>query len=62
MITLEVQKGNMVYVYNEKNQVIRSVSGELYGYTSGSYSVKQGSMIYTYDEKGIRISSISAGR
>jgi hypothetical protein len=62
MITLAVQRGIMVYVYNEKNQVIRTLSGELYGFTSATVSIKRGSMIYTYNEKGITVSTTSAGR
>jgi hypothetical protein len=55
-ITTAVQKGNLVYVYGEKNRQLFTKSGQLTGYTGGSVSVKQGNMIYTYDEKGRQVS------
>lgn len=50
-IAVAVQKGNMVYVYDEKNHTLWSKSGELYGYTSSVVTIKKGNMLYMYDEK-----------
>ena len=57
MISVAVQKGNSVYVYNEKNQTICVRDGTLVGYTSTTFSVKKGFSVYTYNEKGQFISS-----
>ena len=52
-----VQRGNTVYVYDEKDRPIGSVpagSGPddgLKGYTSSRVNVRRGSTIYMYDEK-----------
>lgn len=52
-ISLAVQRGNTVYVYNEKKHQCAAYSGtELAGYTNSTVSVKRGNHIYTYDEKG----------
>jgi len=58
-ISVAVQKGKIVYVYDEKNRQIGTHGGELYGYTGGTVSVKKGSIVYTYDEKGRQISTKS---
>ena len=57
MISFCIQKGNYVYVYDEKNRQIRSVYGELHGYTGSTYSIKKGNYIYTYGERGNQLSS-----
>lgn len=57
MISVAVQKGNSVYVYNEKNQNICVKDGTLVGFTSTTFSVKKGSSVYTYNEKGQFISA-----
>ncbi len=57
MISVAIQKGNSVYVYNERNSVIRTAIGTLYGYTANTYSVVRGNVVYTYSEKGTVISS-----
>lgn len=59
-IAMAVQKGNFVYVYDEKNRSLLKKGGELHGYTATSVSVKSGSWIHTYDEKGRRIGSTKA--
>lgn len=56
-ISVAVQKGKTVYVYNERNSQLYSKSGELVGYTGSTVNVKRGSFIHTYDEKGRQISS-----
>lgn len=58
MISVAVQKGSSVYVYNEKNNQIFVLGGTLVGYTSSSVSIKKLglSAIYTYDDKGRQIS------
>ncbi len=55
-----IQKGSTVYVYDEKGFQLTSVSGELMGYTSSSFSVKKGGTIYVYNERGSLLSSHSA--
>ena len=53
-----VQRGNMVYVYNEKGSLICSIaSGSgpnngLKGYTGSSVNIQKGNMVYMYNEKG----------
>ena len=61
-----VQRGSMVYVYDEKGRQIASVmagngpNDGLKGYTSSTVNVQRGSMIYTYDERGRQIGSTFA--
>ena len=63
-----VQRGALVYVYDEKGHRLMSLlAGQgpkdgLQGYTSATVSVRRGSLIYTYDERGRRLSSTLAGR
>lgn len=57
MISVAIQRGNYVYVYDEKNHQIASQYGELCGYTGSTFSVKRNNYIYTYDEKNHQISS-----
>lgn len=59
MISVAVQKGSWVYVYNERNQHIFSKEGDLYGFTGATVSVKRGSWVYTYNERGSQISAKS---
>lgn len=56
MISTAIQRGNNVYVYNEKNTTLMIKSGQLLGYTGSSVSVKYGNTVYTYDETGRTIS------
>lgn len=51
-IAMAQQRGNYVYVYDEKNHQLFSTSGELHGYTSGTVTIKRGAVLYMYDEKG----------
>lgn len=60
MISVAVQKGKTVYVYNEKNMITMTTNGELHGYTGSSVTVKKDSMLYTYSEKGMLMSTRSA--
>ncbi|MCP1913391.1 hypothetical protein J2R96_005871 [Bradyrhizobium elkanii] len=61
-----VQRGNFVYIYDEKGRQIGSVSAGsgkddgLKGYTSTTVNIRRGSFIYTHDEKGRQISSTPA--
>ena len=53
MIALAKQKGNNVWVYNERGSVIFSKSGVLIGYTGNTISVKSSSgTIWVYDDTG----------
>lgn len=62
-----VQRGTSIYVYNEKNNQIFTVSvgtgpkDGLHGFTSSTLSVRIGTSIYTYNESGNRIASTSVG-
>ena len=63
MITTAIQRGNIVYVYGEKNQTIFTASGILMGYTGTTVTVKRGSidaLIYVYNDKGQIISTYGA--
>ena len=61
-----IQRGSVVYVYNEKNHQIfvkgvgQGPKDGLKGYTSQSVNIQQGSVIYTYNEKGSQIGATSA--
>ena len=57
MISVALQRGSTVYVYNEKNIQIFSRNGELYGYTSNSVSIKRNNTVYIYNERGIQTSN-----
>ena len=56
MISVAVQKGDTIYVYNERNQTIFVKHGQLVGYTASTVSVRVGNSTYTYSEKGQTIS------
>ena len=56
MISVAVQRGNCVYVYNERNCQIMQKTGQLVGYTSSTVSVKNGNSVFTYNERGNQIS------
>lgn len=53
-----IQRGSIVYVYNEKNQPIftqpagSGPNDGLKGYTNSTVNIRRGSFIYTYNEKG----------
>jgi hypothetical protein len=61
-----VEKGPLVYVYDEKGRQIFAKSrgnrpdDGLKGYTSATVNIKIGNLILTYDEKGRQISATSA--
>ncbi len=57
MISVAIQRGKYVYVNYEKNHQIASKYGELYGFTSSTYSIKNGNYVYTYDEKNHQVSA-----
>jgi len=56
-----VQRGQHVYVYDEKNkQLFTKPAGSgpndgLQGYTGSSVNIRRGDHIYTYNEKGSQI-------
>lgn len=62
-----VPRGSSIFVYDEKNRQIFSISSGssprdgLQGYTGSTVSVRRGSSMYVYDEHGRQISSVSAG-
>ena len=61
-----VQRGNLVYVYNEKSLQIACLSAGngpndgLKGYTGSSVNIQRGGFIYTYNEKGSQTGCVSA--
>lgn len=61
-----VQRGTILYVYNEKNQTLftksvgRGPNDGLKGYTSQFVTVQQGRILYTYNEKGATVYTKSA--
>lgn len=62
-----VQRGLMIYVYDEKGRQLFTTSAGntskgdgLKGYTSGTVNIQRGLMIYTYDEKGRQVSTTLA--
>lgn len=59
MISTAIQKGNAVYVYNERNGIVFIKNGELAGYTSSTVSIKQNHSIITYRENGSILSNRS---
>lgn len=58
-----IQKGSIVYVYDEKGrQIFTKPAGSgssdgITGYTSGTVNIRRGSLIYTYNEKGIQVTA-----
>lgn len=54
-----VQKGTLVYIYDEKGKQLTSISAAgcgsddgLQGYTALAVNVRRGSLVYAYNEKG----------
>ena len=66
-IGMAVQKGGIVYVYDEKGRELATKGAGmgkndgLKGYTSGTFTVQIGNILYTYNEKGGEVSTTSAG-
>jgi len=65
-IASAVEKGGLVYVYNEKGGVMYTVpSGNqpgdgLKGYTGSTVSVRRGGLVYVYNERGAITNTIPA--
>ncbi|WP_024538543.1 hypothetical protein [Comamonas badia] len=61
-----IQRGSLIYVYNERNQVMYARSAGhgpndgLKGYTSQFVNVQIGKLIYTYNDKGQTVSARNA--
>lgn len=51
-IGMAKEQGEFVHVYDEKNHMLFSKSGKLYGFTSTTVTVKQGDWLHMFDEKG----------
>lgn len=56
MIGSAIQRGNNVFVYDEKGKQLTYTSGQLQGYTGSSFSVKRNRCVFVYDEKGKQLS------
>lgn len=52
MIMVAVQRGNFVYVYDDKHRQIAGAYGELVGFTSTTFSVRRCNYVYSYFAKG----------
>lgn len=51
-ISTAIQRGERIYVYNEKKSQTACIPGELMGFTSTMVTVKRGNRAYIFDEKG----------
>ena len=51
-IGMAQQRGNSVYVYDERNRMMFVKPGELHGYTTGTVTIRRGNTLYMYDERG----------
>jgi hypothetical protein len=58
MIATAVQRGNQVYVYDVKGNVISTIDGLLESYTGDSVSVRKGKHIFISNAKGQNVRSI----
>jgi hypothetical protein len=56
-IAVAIQRGDGVYVYDERNHFLMNKPGKLVGYTSNTVSVEFGGVIHTFDAKGRVVSS-----
>ena len=61
-----VQRGTLVYIYNDNNNLIGSVpagngpNDGLKGYTPSRVNVQRGSLVYSYNENGQLEDSVPA--
>lgn len=53
-----IQRGGLVYVYDENKHQLFAKQGQLQGYTSGSLTVRIGDMLYIYDVNGRQVSGM----
>ena len=58
MIATAVQRGNQVYVYDVKGNVISTIPGSLESHTGEMVSVRRGKHIYISNAKGQNVRSI----
>jgi hypothetical protein len=55
-IASALQRGNVIYAYDEKGRQIFAKPGDaLVGYTGSSVSIRKGNTVYTYNERGGQI-------
>jgi hypothetical protein len=65
-ISNAVQRGTIVYIYDERGRQCAAVNAGsrigdgLKGYTNTSVNVQRGSLIYTIDEKGRQLGAVRA--
>lgn len=52
-----VERGSLVYVYDEKGRQLYSKPGKLHGYTATTVSIQRANTIYTFDERGRQLYS-----
>ncbi len=61
-----VQRGNIIYVYDDRNRQIFTISAGtapgdgLKGYTGARVNVRRGNIIYSYDERGRQAGTTAA--
>jgi len=58
MIATAIQRGNHVYVYDAKGNVISTIDGLLQSYTGETVSVRRGKHVYISNGKGQNVRSI----
>lgn len=47
------QRGNVIYVYDERGHLKFTQTGEMQGYTGTTVSIRRGgNVVYVYDENG----------
>jgi hypothetical protein len=61
-----IERGQLIYVYDEKGRQLFTKSGGsgpndgLQGYISSTVNIRIGSLVYTYDERGRQVAATSA--
>lgn len=56
-ISTAVQRGKLVYVYNENGNNTITIQGDLQGFTSSTVTVRRGNMVYVYELNSSRRSA-----
>lgn len=62
-----VQRGQVVYIYDEKGNQTSVVSAGslpddgLKGYTNSTVAIRRGTLLYTFDARGRQLSVVPAG-
>ena len=62
VISAAAQRGNQVYLYDDRGMVITTIPGELVSFTGSSVTVQKGKYYLIYNSRGTTARSIPAGR